>query len=80
MTEAQATFHMNEFLADHPEHIQGVRVIGGSTALDALAMIAFGRWSIRKGRGARKKCEEMLDTMKHRLESNGQPWPKEVVA
>jgi hypothetical protein len=53
---------IREFLKDHPEHIPGVayRQLGDrmELCLDTPTMKAFTDWTIRTGRGDRKKATE----------------------
>ena len=67
MTDEQfATANIRDFLADCPEHIQGVKVLKGETVLDTPSLKAFVQWSIRMGRGDRNKCKRFLVWLENR--------------
>lgn len=60
MTEAQAAATVRRFLADHPEHVPGVRTdpVHG-VLLDTQAARAFAEWSKANG-GDPAKCERFV--------------------
>jgi hypothetical protein len=51
ISQEQTDATIRDFLADHPEHIQGIRQHPEhGTVMDTEALIAFTDWTIKTGR------------------------------
>jgi hypothetical protein len=73
MTEQQAAAIIREFLADHPEHIQGVKQAEVPdepepvTVMDTEALIAFADWTLRTGRGDPAKARAFREQLREKF-------------
>lgn len=64
---------VRQFLAEHPEHIQGVKrfPVDGSDepelCLDTTTLMAFVGWTIETGRGDRHKARKFRRWLRDRI-------------
>lgn len=70
-----------EFIKEHPEHIQGTKtaVVGGreEVVFDTETLIAFARWSLKKGYADEGRTKRYLADLKRRCYARGVKWPAE---